>query len=57
MIASLNTNRHDALKVVVFSDTVVVYNVNGGDTPEDAGYLIIFLCEFVKDLMHRLTGR
>lgn len=57
VIASLNANRHDAFKVVVFSDTVVVYNVNGGDIPEDASYLVMFLCEFVKDLMHRLTGR
>ncbi len=57
VIASLNVNNHDAFKVVVFSDTVVVYNVNGGGTPQDAKYLIMFLCEFVKDLMHRLTGR
>lgn len=57
VIASLNANKHDAFKVVVFSDTVVVYNVNGGDTPQDAKYLIMFMCEFIKDLMHRLTGR
>lgn len=57
VIASLNVNDHDAFKVVVFSDTVVVYNVEGGNTPRDASYLLMFLCEFVKDLMHRLTGR
>lgn len=57
VIASLNANRHSAFKVVVFSDTAIVYNVNGGDTPEDSRYLIMFLCEFVKDLMHRLTGK
>jgi len=57
VIASLNANDHDAFRVVVFSDTVVVYNVNGGDAPEDASYLVMFLCEFVKDLLHRLTGR
>lgn len=57
VIASLNVHNHDAFKVVVFSDTVIVYNVNGGDTPEDSQYLIMFMCEFVKDLMHRLTGR
>lgn len=57
VIASLNAHKHDAFKVIVFSDTVVVYNVEGGDTPADAKYLIMFLCEFVKDLMHRLTGR
>lgn len=57
VIASLNAHKHDAFKVIVFSDTVVVYNVDGGNTPADAQYLIMFLCEFVKDLMHRLTGR
>ncbi|WP_322406010.1 hypothetical protein U0358_08445 [Idiomarina sp. PL1-037] len=57
VITSLNAHSHDAFKVVVFSDTVVVYNVNGGDTPEDSKYLIMFMCEFVKDLMHRLMGR
>ena len=57
VIASLNVNNHDAFKVVVFSDTVVVYNVNGGETKQDAQYLIMYMCEFVKDLMHRLTGR
>ncbi len=57
VIASLNAHSHDAFKVIVFSDTVVVYNVDGGHTPADSQYLIMFLCEFVKDLMHRLTGR
>ncbi|EJT3522312.1 hypothetical protein ACXLPV_004798 [Vibrio parahaemolyticus] len=57
VIASLNAHSHDAFKVVVFSDTVVVYNVNGGDTHADAKYLVMFMCEFVKDLMHRLMGR
>jgi len=57
VIASLNAHDHDAFKVVVFSDTVIVYNVNGGNTTEDAKYLVMFLCEFVRDLMHRLMGR
>lgn len=57
VIASLNVHKHDAFKVIVFSDTVVVYNVDGGDTPADARYLIMFMCEFVQDLMHRLTKR
>ncbi|HHF8239776.1 TPA: hypothetical protein ACPT3I_000422 [Klebsiella pneumoniae] len=57
VIAILNAHSHDAFKVIVFSDTVVVYNVDGGHTPADSQYLIMFLCEFVKDLMHRLTGR
>lgn len=57
VITSLNAHNHSAFKVVVFSDTVIVYNVDGGDTPEDSRYLVMFMCEFVKDLMHRLTKR
>ena len=30
VIASLNVHRHDAFKVIVFSDTILVYNVRGG---------------------------
>ncbi|MDC9580068.1 hypothetical protein PSI15_00475 [Xenorhabdus sp. PR6a] len=57
VIASLNVHNHDIFKVIVFSDTIVVYNVDGGDTPEDARYLIMFMCEFVRDLMYRLMKR
>lgn len=56
-IASLNVHNHSSFKTVVFSDTIVVYNIEGSDTPRDSKYLIMFMCEFVKDLMHRLTGR
>ena len=57
VIASLNAHNHDAFKVVVFSDTVVVYNVDGGDSHENSPFLIMFLCEFVRDLMLRLMDR
>lgn len=57
VIASLNAHKHDAFKCVIFSDTILVYNVDGGDTPRDISYLIMFMCEFTKDLMHRLTSR
>ena len=57
VIASINAHQHNGFKVIVFSDTVIVYNINNGDDIEDSRYLIMFLCEFAKDLMHRLTGR
>jgi len=57
VVASLHANDHGSFKVVVFSDTIVVYNVEGGNSRRDASYLIMYLCEFVQDLMHRLTGR
>lgn len=57
VIASLNAHKHDAFKCVIFSDTILVYNVDGGDSPQDLSYLLMFMCEFAKDLMHRLTNR
>lgn len=57
VIASLNANRHEAFKCIIFSDTVVVYNLEGGKHVEDVRYLLMFLSEFARDLLHRLTGR
>lgn len=57
VIASLNAHKHNAFKCVIFSDTILVYNIDGGDTSEDLSYLIMFMCEFARDLMHRLTNR
>ena len=57
VIASLNAHHHDAFRCEIFSDTILIYNVDGGDNPADVSYLLMFQCEFVKDLMHRLTNR
>jgi hypothetical protein len=57
VIASLNVHDHNAFRCVIFSDTILVYNVDGGDSPQDISYLLMFQCEFAKDLMHRLTKR
>jgi hypothetical protein len=57
VIASLNAHTHGAFRCVIFSDTILVYNIDGGDTPRDISYLLMFECEFAKDLLHRLTNR
>lgn len=57
VIASLNAHQHNAFRCVIFSDTILVYNVDGGDTRKDISYLLMFQCEFVRDLLHRLTNR
>jgi len=56
-IASLHVHRHPAFRVIIFSDTILVYNCTGGEAREDRSYLIMFLCEFAQDLQKRLTGR
>lgn len=57
VIVSLSALRHYAFKTIVFSDTILVYNILGADTPRDKSYLVMYLCEFARDLQHRLTGR
>ncbi len=57
VIASLNAHKHSAFRCVIFSDTILVYNADGGETPQDIRYLLMFQCEFVRDLLHRLTNR
>ena len=57
VIASLHVHDHPSFQVIVFSDTVLVYNVEGGDIPRDRAYLVTYLCEFAQDLQRRLTGK
>lgn len=57
VIASLNVHKHDAFKAVVFSDTILVYNTESAHSRHDRNYLVMFLCEFAQDLLHRLVER
>ncbi len=45
VIASLHVHNHPSFKVIIFSDTILVYNVEGEDTRRDRTYLIMYLCE------------
>jgi hypothetical protein len=57
IINSLNVHRHHAFKTVVFSDTILVYNVKTSVTDDNKNYLVCYLIEFAEDLHHRLTGQ
>jgi hypothetical protein len=57
VIASLHVHRHHAFRTIVFSDTVIAYNVSEPVTAHDRRYLVMYLCEFAQDLQHRLIGR
>ena len=57
VLASLHAHKHDAFKCVIFSDTMLVYNLDGGENSQDIKYLLMYLCEFAGDLLHRLTNR
>jgi len=56
LIDSLNVHRHDAFKTVAFSDTVLVYNAVDPVSDHDHEYIMMYLCEFAQDLLHRLVG-
>lgn len=55
-IASLNVHGHYAFHTIVFSDTILVYNSINPSSIHEQKYLVMYLCEFVQDLMHRLIG-
>jgi len=57
IIASLNVHRHEVFKTIIFSDTILIYNNKEPKTQNDNYYIVMYLCEFVQDLQHRLAGR
>lgn len=57
VIASLRGHKHGDFQTIVFSDTLLIYNVAEPRSDSDKAYLVMYLCEFVQDLQHRLVGR
>jgi hypothetical protein len=57
VVASLNAHRHESFATIVFSDTILVYNLAEVTTEHDREYAVMYLCEFAQDLLHRLVGR
>jgi len=58
VISSLNVHRHESFGTIVFSDTILVYpKFERGMGQQTDAYFIMYLCEFVKDLMYRLRNR
>lgn len=53
----LHVHQHDAFNRVVFSDTLLVYNIDQPKSGYDRHYYIMFLAEFAQDLLYRLIGR
>lgn len=57
ILDGLNVHKHDAYKTIVFSDTILVYNIDEPSNDEEREYLVWYLTEFAEDLHHRLTGQ
>ena len=57
ILNQLNSHRHDSYKTIVFSDTVLVYNVKPAMNDDDRQYYVWYLTEFAEHLHHMLTGQ
>jgi len=53
----LHVHQHDQFKCIVFSDTLLVYNIPAPRNAHDRQYCVMFLAEFAQDLLYRLIGR
>jgi hypothetical protein len=57
IIDSLNVHQNEFYKTIVFSDTILVYNITDPKNDEQRNHVIWYLIEFAEDLHHRLTGQ
>ncbi|MBD9427632.1 hypothetical protein IB232_20030 [Pseudomonas sp. PDM15] len=57
ILNTLNAHNSSRYKTIVFSDTILIYNVNPARNDEDRADLVWYLTEFAEDLHHRLTGQ
>jgi len=56
IVNSLSVHKDAGFKTIVFSDTLLVYNP--ADIPESSRWIeVMFLCEYVQELLHRTAGR
>lgn len=57
ILDSLNVHKHNSFKTIVFSDTILVYNIEPACNDAIREDLVWYLTEFAEDLHHRLTGQ
>lgn len=57
IIEDLNAHQHDAFRVIVFSDTVLIYNLLEPLTEHDKNYYVMFLIEFAQNLLYEFAGK
>ena len=57
IIASLNLHHHNEFSAIMFSDTILVHNVSLPVSDNDRKTIVMYQCEFFRDLLHRVAGR
>lgn len=53
IVNQLNVHKHDAFRTIIFSDTILVYNKIETKTEHDKEYVVMYMIEFVQDLLFR----
>jgi len=54
VIDELNVHSHTSFKTIVFSDTIIVYNLIDPISTQDHQYIVMYSIEFAQDLQYRL---
>ncbi len=57
IIENLNCHKHSVFKVIVFSDTILIYNKEEPLVKADHEYIIMFLIEFAQNLLYETIGK
>lgn len=52
-VNNLHVHKHGAFQTIIFSDTILVYNRYESDLIKDKQYTVMFMVEFVQDLLYR----
>lgn len=53
IVNKLNVHRHDAFQTIIFSDTILVYNKVEAESIHDKKYIVMYMIEFVQDLIFK----
>lgn len=57
IIDNLNAHRHNEFKTLVFSDTILIYNIHDPLRSNDHQYTVMYLIEFVQNLLNECAGK
>jgi hypothetical protein len=53
IVNKLNVHKHDAFQTIIFSDTILVYNKVDAQSLNDKKYIVMYMIEFVQDLIFK----
>lgn len=57
IIEGLNCHKHSDFKVIVFSDTILVYNKFESPGPSYDQFIVMYLIEFAQNLLYSFIGK